>query len=92
MFRPPKKRKRAYKKFESCSDKQKGRRTKRIFDQMVKECEQQNMEFSTFLGYLGRRYYSNSLSSHFDKEKEDMYNDIYKGKNPFKHYHLSGRA
>ena len=46
LYRPPKKRKRAYKKFESCSDKQKGRRTKRIFDQMVKDLEQAGLKFN----------------------------------------------
>ena len=59
---PPKKRGRPNKPSKKLGSlkslKQLGRRTKTVFDSLVKECEENQIDFGTFLGFMGRRYYS----------------------------------
>ena len=48
-----------YKKFGSLKSlKQMGRRSKAVFDSLVQECEENQIDFATFLAFMGRRYYS----------------------------------
>ena len=67
------------------------KRTKPFFDSIIAECENQDIDFGKFLAYMGRRYYQDGTSSHFDSEKAKVFDNIYQGKNPYDNKKLSAQ-
>lgn len=66
------------------SPKQLSRRTQKVFDELIELSEKDGMEFGKLLGYLGRRYYSNEHNpSRFNKQKAQIFDDIYQEKDPY---------
>ena len=63
------------------------KRTNAIFSTLIKECSDQNVPFDKLLAKLALRYYSTPGKS-YDKEKVGIFNQIYKGKNPYQHSKL----
>ena len=94
-IRPPKKRKKKGRpkkpklKLDECSPQQLRKRTKPFFDKIVAECEKENIEFSKFLAYMGRRYYQDGSSTHYSKEKGQIFDSIYQDKDPYEQKKLS---
>ena len=80
---PPRKKGRPFKSvktfLELTSSDRKRKRSQDIYDKMLNFCDTEKLNLDQFLAYIGRRYYL-SPGPDFNKEKGQVFNELFNGK------------
>ena len=76
---PPSKKGRPAKSFLDLQNDGKRKRSQDVYDKMLNFCESEKLPLDQCLAYIGRRYYL-SPGPDYNKEKGDVFNELFKGK------------
>ena len=78
-------------RLEDVGPRQMRDRSSEIYNEIVQFCKANGQEIDKFLSFQGRRYYLDKSSEYMNREKGKMFEQIFKGKNPFEYVDVSPR-
>ena len=78
-------------RLEDVGPRQMRDRSAEIYNDMVQFCKANGQELDQFLSFQGKRYYLDKSSEYMNREKGKMFEQIFKGKNPFEYVDVSPR-